>query len=52
MRLEDDRLVVTARGKGELLLEKWAFGECASFFEDVFGVRPVFIAKNSLMGKI
>ena len=49
VRLEDSRLVVTARGREDLLLEKWAFGECVPYFEEVFGIRPVFVAKSNLI---
>lgn len=32
LRLEPDRLVVTASGREEPILERWAFGECCAFF--------------------
>ena len=46
MRLEEERLVITAQGKQELLLEKWSFGEGAPFFENAFGIQPVLIYKK------
>lgn len=64
LRLDEKALTVTAGGgaaqgaavqgttahrAGEMLLEKWAFGECAPFFENVFGVRPVFINRSRLL---
>ena len=49
VRLEEERLVVTAKARAELLLEQWAFDDCASFFEDVFGIEPVLIVKSGLM---
>ena len=48
-RLEEERLVVTAKARAELLLEQWAFDDCAPFFEDVFGIEPVLIVKSGLM---
>ena len=49
VRLEEERLVVTAKARAELLLEQWAFDDCAPFFEDVFGIEPVLIVKSGLM---
>lgn len=49
LRLEEEQLVVTARGREELLLERWAVEECAPFFEEVYGVRPVFVEKSNLL---
>lgn len=49
VRLEDSRLMITARGREELLLEKWAFDECVPYFEEVLGIHPVFVAKSNLL---
>ena len=63
LRLDEKALTVTAGGgaqerpfrgttahrAGEMLLKKWAFGECAPFFENVFGIRPVFINRSRLL---
>ena len=49
LRLEEEQLVVTARGREELLLERWAVEECAPYFEEVYGVRPVFVEKSNLL---
>lgn len=49
VRLEDSRLVIAARGREELLLEKWAFDECVPYFEEVLGIHPVFVAKSNLL---
>ena len=49
LRLEPDRLVVTASGREEPILERWAFGECAPFFADVFGIQPVLVYKSELL---
>lgn len=47
-RLEEQRLVVTVSGRGELLLEKWTFQDRAAFFEETFGVQPVLVHKSTL----
>ena len=49
IRLEEERLVVTVKAREELLLEQWAFDDCAPFFEDVFGIEPVLVVKSSLL---
>ena len=49
LRLDEKTLTVTAQSDGEMLLEKWAFGECAPFFEDVFGIRPVLVNRSRLL---
>ena len=49
VRLEPERLVVSASGREEPLLEKWAFMECAPFFETVFGIRAEFVFKSNLL---
>ncbi len=48
-RLDEKNLTITAQGTEEMLLERWAFEESAPLFEDVFGVRPVFVSKNRLL---
>lgn len=47
IRLEEERLVISAKGREDMLLEKWAVGECAPFFADVFGVEPVFLMRTA-----
>ena len=49
LRLEEDRLMITAHGREELHLEQWAVREAAAFFEEVFGVQPVLTNKSSLL---
>ena len=49
VRLEPERLVVSASGREHPLLEKWAFMECAPFFETVFGIRAEFVFKSNLL---
>ena len=49
LRLDEKTLAITARGGGDMLLEKWAVGENTPFFEEVFGIRPVFVGKNRLL---
>ena len=38
-----------SKAREELLLEQWAFDDCAPFFEDVFGIEPVLVVKSSLL---
>ncbi|MCI8554272.1 MAG: hypothetical protein HFJ80_04930 [Clostridiales bacterium] len=49
LKLEEERLLITARGHEDLLLERWAVDECAPFVEEVYGVRPVFVEKSRLL---
>ena len=49
LRLDEKTLVITAQGAQDLLLEKWALEESTPFFEEIFGIRPVFIGKNRLL---
>ena len=49
LRLEEDRLAITARGREETHLEQWAVREAAGVFEEVFGVQPVLTNKSSLL---
>lgn len=52
IRLEDDRVVITACGRRELLLEKWSFEEGAAYFENAFGIRPVLLYKDTLLAAV
>ena len=49
VRLESDRLLITAESNGNLYLEKWAFEQCAPFFKEVFGYNPELMIKSSLI---
>jgi exopolyphosphatase/guanosine-5'-triphosphate,3'-diphosphate pyrophosphatase len=49
VRLENDKLFITAESNGNLYLEKWAFEQCAPFFKEVFGYNPELIIKSSLI---
>jgi len=49
VRLENDRLLITAESNGNLYLEKWAFEQCAPFFKEVFGYNPELMIKSSLI---
>ncbi len=40
VRLDKNRLLVSAESLDEAALEQWAFRQAVPFFEDVFGVRP------------
>lgn len=45
VRLQEDTLVITAVSDQNVSLEKWAFDECAPFFEEVFGIKPQLVVK-------
>lgn len=49
VKLENDRLVITAESNENMLLEKWAFSYCASFFTNVFGITPELIIKPAAL---
>ncbi len=49
VRLENDKLLITAESNGNLYLEKWAFEQCAPFFKEVFGYNPELMIKSSLI---
>jgi exopolyphosphatase/guanosine-5'-triphosphate,3'-diphosphate pyrophosphatase len=49
VRLENDKLLITAESNGNLYLEKWAFEQCAPFFKEVFGYNPELLIKSSLI---
>jgi exopolyphosphatase/guanosine-5'-triphosphate,3'-diphosphate pyrophosphatase len=40
IRLQDEVLSITGSSDENVFLEKWAFDETASYFEEVFGVKP------------
>lgn len=48
IRLSDDALVITGVSDANVLLERWAFQECAPYFEEVFGVKPQLVIKSLL----
>lgn len=49
VKLEKDRLVISGRSDDNLYLEKWAFGLCSPFFQEVFGIHPVFAVKSEML---
>ncbi len=49
VRVEDNRLLITAKSDANLHLEKWAFGQCAPFFQEVFGYHPELSIKSPLV---
>lgn len=42
LRVTEDTLLITGESDENLHLEKWAVEECAPFFEEVFGLHPIF----------
>lgn len=49
VRLQDRDLIITASGISDAKLERWAFEKSAPFFEEVFGIKPVFKFKSLLV---
>lgn len=49
VRVQDRRLQIGATSDYDLMLEYWAFEECAPFFEDVFGIRPRLSPRTLLL---
>lgn len=49
VKLTDEQLLITAQTNENALLEQWAFAQCAVFFADVFGVKPVLKVKQNLI---
>lgn len=49
VRLENDRLLITAKSDKSVYLEKWAFEQCAPFFKEVFGYNPELSVKSTLI---
>jgi exopolyphosphatase/guanosine-5'-triphosphate,3'-diphosphate pyrophosphatase len=49
VKLSDEQLTITAQTNENVLLEEWAFAQCAAFFADVFGVKPVLKIKQTLI---
>ena len=49
VKLENDRLLITAESNENTYLEKWAFEQCAPFFKEVFGYNPELTIKSSLI---
>ena len=47
VKLENDKLLITAESNNNVYLEKWAFDQCAPFFKEVFGYNPVLTVKSS-----
>jgi exopolyphosphatase/guanosine-5'-triphosphate,3'-diphosphate pyrophosphatase len=49
VRREGNRLLISARSGANLYLEKWAFRQCAPFFQEVFGCNPELSVKSDLI---
>ena len=49
VKLSDQQLTISAQTNENVLLEQWAFAQCAGFFADVFGVKPVLKIKQTLI---
>lgn len=49
VKLEDDRLLITAQSGDNVYLEKWAFEQCCPFFKEVFGYTPELTVKSPMI---
>lgn len=49
VKLENDRLLISAESSENTYLEKWAFEQCAPFFKEVFGYNPELTVKTPLI---
>ena len=49
VRLEEDKLMITAKSNDNTRLEHWAFEKCSAFFKEVFGVQPILTVKSNLI---
>ncbi|MBW7573661.1 Ppx/GppA phosphatase family protein [Caproiciproducens faecalis] len=49
VKLDNDKLLITAESNDNVYLERWAFEQCAPFFKEVFGYNPVLTIKSSLI---
>ncbi len=48
-KLDENKFYITASSQNDLVLEKWAFYQCADFFEEVLGLTPELISKTQLL---
>lgn len=46
---DEDRLLIKASADTDTLLERWSFKECASYFENIFGLSPELSVKNDMI---
>lgn len=46
LKLKENELIVYAETDKNVHLEKWAFGECTTLFEDVFGIKLRLVVKT------
>ncbi len=49
VKLENDKLLITAESNENIYLEKWTFEQCAPFFKEVFGYNPELTVKSLLI---
>ena len=49
IRIGSDTLEIKACTGSNALLEKWAFEECADFFQEVFGLSPELHIRSNLL---
>jgi len=42
IKLKKEKLVIKLESYQELMLEEWSFNKKSEFFEEVFGIKPLF----------
>ena len=49
VRLDGNKLLISAESDRNLVLEKWTFQQCATFFKEVFGITPELTIKTLMI---
>lgn len=49
VKLEKNKLTISAQSDKNLYLEQWAFQQCAPYFQEVFGYQPELAIKSNLL---
>lgn len=49
VKTNGEKMTVTALCNDNFYLERWAFEQCAPFFQDVFGIEPVLVVKETFI---
>ncbi len=46
MQLKSDELIISVKSLEDISLEEWTFWDKSSFFEEVYGIKPVLVRKD------
>ncbi|MEG1427082.1 MAG: hypothetical protein RSC76_05275 [Oscillospiraceae bacterium] len=49
IQIKEDVLTISVTASENILLEQWAFQECADFFREIFGIKPELSVKTTLI---